>query len=223
MNRKLILVIVSMVMALPVLNAQSLWTSAEVSKKIAGGLSGFGVVEYRTHAGMSSTERWAGTLGVDYKFCNYLKATVAYVYIHSHAEAKGGDSGYWLPKHRGYFALTGSYSWNNFSLSLRERYQDTYSTEKVLATKTLQAKHKHTLRSRLEAKYSINKINLTPYVSCELHNFVADGMKLEETRWTAGLSYKIDRKNSVELYYRFIDEVEKIDNHVIGVGYKLKL
>ena len=48
-------------------------------------------------------------------------------------------------------------------------------------------------------------------------------MKLEETRWTAGLSYKIDRKNSVELYYRFIDEVEKIDNHVIGVGYKLKL
>lgn len=204
-------------------NAQSLWTSAEVSKKIVGGLNGFGMVEYRTHAGMSSTERWAGTLGFDYKICDYLKATAAYVYIHSHTEAKGDTPCYWLPKHRGYFALTGSYSWNNFTFSLRERYQDTYSTEKVLATKTLEAKHKHTLRSRVEAKYAISKINLTTYMSCELHNFVAEGMKLEETRWTAGVSYKLDKKNSVELYYRFIDEVEKVDNHVIGIGYKLKL
>lgn len=223
MIKKIYFVVLLALCGMGVANAQSIWASAEASKKIVGGLSGFGVLEYRTHAGASSTERWAGTLGLEYKVCDYLKATAAYVYIHSHTEAKGDTPSYWLPKHRGYVALTGSYSWNNFSFSLRERYQDTYSTEKVLPNKVLEGKHKHTLRSRLEVKYSIPKVNLTPYAQCELHNFLTDGMKLEETRWTAGISYKLDKKNSIELYYRFIDEVEKIDNHVIGIGYKLKL
>lgn len=221
--KKSLIIVVTMLAFAVAGKAQSVWTSAEVGAKIVGNLSGLGVIEYRTHAALSSTERWAGTLGLEYKFCDYLKATAAYVYIHSHTEAKGDTPSYWLPKHRGYFALTGSYAWNNFSFSLRERYQDTYSTEKVLATKTIEAKHKHTLRSRLEVKYSISKINLTPYVSYELHNFLTEKMKLEETRLTAGLSYKFDKKNSVELYYRYIDEMEKVDNHVIGFGYKLKL
>ena len=89
----------------------------------------------------------------------------------------------------------------------------------------MEAKHKHVLRSRLEVEYNIAKSKFTPYVSCELYNSLSDRFAVEKTRWTIGSSYKINKKNSVSLYYRYIangDEDEE-GGHVIGVGYKFKL
>lgn len=220
------------------LNAQKLWTSAEASTNIVGGLKGFAQVEFRTHDGLSSAERWAGTIGLEYSVCKYLKVTAGYMYMHQQTETSHSADAvvpsYWLPKHRGLVALTGSYGWNGFTFSLRERYQDTYNGRKSvpryeadgitrMADKVVDTKHKHTLRSRLEVKYKIASSGFSPYVSCELHNYLTEGMELEETRWTFGTSYSINKKNSVELYYRFIDETSKEDAHIIGLGYKIKI
>lgn len=243
MNKnRIILIVATLCLALPYMNAQSLWTSAEMKMKLAKGINAFVEGEYRTHDGMSSTERWSGSLGADYKVCNYLKMTAAYTYIHQHTEKETTKKGniippYWQPKHRGSFALTGSYDWNKFSFSLRERYQYTYRTEQYVPKfdsdgvtpkddELVNAKHKHVLRSRLEVEYKISKkCPFSPYASAELYNLLSDGFDKEKIRWTVGTSYKINKKHSLDLFYRYIDATDDDEDggHVIGVGYKFKL
>ena len=54
--------------------AQSLWTTVEAEKKIVGNLGAYAELEYRTHDGMESTERFSGTVGLEYKIFKFLKA-----------------------------------------------------------------------------------------------------------------------------------------------------
>lgn len=241
MRNKIVLILLACCFAVPMVNAQSLWTSAEVKAKVIKGMNAFVEAEYRTHDGMKSTERLAGTAGLDYKIIKYLKATAGYTYIHQQVETEITKKGniipsYWQPKHRASFALTGSYDLAGFSFSLRERYQYTYRVGQSVKKydsdgvtpkndEIIDAKHKHVLRSKAEVEYKIGKSGFTPYVSCELYNLLEAGFGIEKTRWTAGCSYKINKKNSVELYYRYIDgnDGDEDSGHVIGVGYKFKL
>lgn len=242
MKFKIISVIAALCLAMPVVKAQSLWTSAEMKMKVTKGMNVFVEGEYRTHDGMSSTERWSGTVGLDYKVFRYLKLTAGYSYIHQHTETEVTKKGniippYWQPKHRGIFALTGSYDWNNFSFSLRERYQYTYRTEQYVpkfdsdgvtpkSDELVEAKHKHVLRSKFEVEYKISKkCKFTPYVSAELYNLLSDGFAKEKMRYTVGTAYKINKKHSLDVFYRHIDATDDDEDggHVIGVGYKFKL
>lgn len=223
------------------LQAQSLWTSAEIKIKAAGGLNVFAEGDYRTHDGVSGTERWSGTAGLDYKVCRYLKLTAGYTYIHQRTQTEITKKGniippYWQPKHRAYFAVTGSYDWKRFTFSLRERYQYTYRTEQYVPKfdddgvtpkddELIEAKHKHVLRSRLEVEYNIRKSGFSPFVSCELYNSLTEGFGREKTRWTVGSAYKFNKHHSVNLYYRYISQADsdEADGHVIGIGYRFKL
>lgn len=242
MNNRIIAIIVTLCFALPIVKAQSVWTSAEINLKVLKGLNAFAEGEYRTHDGMSSTERWAGTVGVDYKLLNYLKITAGYTYIHQHTMTEITKKGniipaYWQPKHRASFALTRNYSWKKLSFSLRERYQYTYRTEQSVPKfdsdgispkedELIEAKHKHVLRSRLEIEYNIAKrCRFMPYASAEIYNLISDGWIREKIRWTIGSSIKIDKKNSIDLYYRYIDadNEDEEGGHIIGLGYKFKL
>ena len=58
-----------------------------------------------------------------------------------------------------------------------------------------------------------------------MYNSFNDNFGIEKIRYTVGTSYKINKKNSIDLYYRYIangDEDEE-GGHIIGVGYKFKL
>lgn len=241
MKKRVIIILLALCGIIPVVNAQSIWTSAEIRLKLVKGLNAFAEAEYRTHDKVSSTERWAGTLGLDYKICNYLKATAGYTYIHQQTITEVTKKGniipaYWQPKHRAAFALTGSLDIGRFSLSLRERYQYTYRTSQWVKKfdedgitpkddEWVKAKGKHVLRSRLEVEYNIPKSKFSPYISCEMYNSFNDNFGIEKIRYTVGSSYKINKKHSVDLYYRYIangDEDEE-GGHIIGVGYKFKI
>lgn len=240
MKRRISLMVLMLCVTVSALQAQSLWTSAEMKMKVTKGLNAFVEGEFRTHDGMESVERWSGTVGLDYKISKYLKATAGYTYIHQQTETETTKKSniippYWQPKHRASFALTGNYDWNRFSFSLRERYQYTYRTEQSVPKfdsdgvtpkndELIEAKHKHVLRSRLEVEYNIPKCKFTPYVSCEVYN-VLNGFDTEKTRWTAGTSYKLNKKHSLDVYYRYIDESDGDEDggHVIGIGYKFKM
>lgn len=129
---RVILLLAALCMAAPLLRAQGLWTSAEMKFRMTKGLSGYVEGEYRTADGLDGTERWAASAGLDYKLSRWLKMTAGYTYIHRHVESRVTKKGnivsdYWQPRHRASFALTGSYSWNRFTFSLRERYQYTYA------------------------------------------------------------------------------------------------
>lgn len=242
MKTRIFLIALAAIVSCQVMQAQSIWASAEASAKITKAFGVYVEAEYRTHDKVSSTERWAGTLGLEYKALPYLKLSGGYAYIHQHTLKEVTKKGniippYWQPRHRAFFALTGSIDWNRFSFSLRERYQYTYRTGQSVpkfdsdgvtpkSPEVITSKGKHILRSRLEVEYKIKKSKFTPYISYEIYNSLTDGFAVDKSRYTIGSSYKINKKHSVSLYYRYQDSADEDDEdsgHIIGVGYKFKL
>lgn len=238
MNKRFILLTLCMVASATY--AQELWTSAGMKFGIAKGLTGNVEGEYRTQDGLAGTERWTASAGLDYKPLRWLKLAAEYKYIHRHVESRTTKKGnivsdYWQPRHRASFSLTGSYRWNRFTFSLRERYQYTYHTEQRVAKwdgddgsaksdELVDAKSKHVLRSRLEAEYNIRKSRFTPFASCELYNSLTSGFDHEKTRWTFGTDYKLNKRHSLSAFYRYVDTTDEDESnrHIIGVGYKFK-
>lgn len=237
---RILLLLAVLCLVTPSLRSQSLWTSAEMKSALAKSLSGHVGGEFRTLDGIGGTERWTVSAGLDYKPWKWLKMSAEYKYIHRHVESRITKKGnivseYWQPRHRASFSLTGSYSWNRFTFSFRERYQYTYRTEQTVAKwdgddgsakadELIEASHKHVLRSRLKAEYNIRKSGFTPFASCELYNSLS-GLTYEKTRWTVGTDYKFNKHHSVSVFYRYIDRSDDDDtnSHVIGVGYTFKL
>lgn len=150
---------------------------------------------------------------------------------------------YWTTRHRANVSLTGSVKLGRFKLSLRERWQYTYrpETEKgheyhvgycegvpvepVIedkGMKKVKGKGSNVLRSRLQVAYDIKSVPFEPYASCEMYH---DGGGLKKTRYTIGGDYKIAKKHTVGLYYRYQDfsgSDEGESTHILGVGYKFK-
>lgn len=83
-------------------------------------------------------------------------------------------------------------------------------------------KGSNVLRSRLQLSYDIKGVPFEPYASCEMYH---DDGGLKKTRYTIGGDYKISKKHSVGLYYRYQDfsgSDEGESTHILGVGYKFK-
>ena len=219
------------------------WASADVKFGIAKGLSGYVEGEYRTAKGFYN-ERWALSAGLDYKLSSFLKASADYSFIDRCVESrytkKGNTIGtYWQPRHRAGAALAFSYKWKRVTFSLRERYQYTYhtslyadkykydeDTESIVKEKEyVDPKHRHMLRSRIKVDYNIRKSRFSPYVSGEVYNNLTDWYGYSKLRWTAGTEYKVNKKNVLNVFYRYVKsrDAEDADSHVIGIGYEFKL
>ena len=98
-------------------------------------------------------------------------------------------------RHRFYLNLIGSYTLGNFKFDLRERYQGTHTKGKSGLS--------HTLRSRLKISYPIGKSGFAPYVYIEPFNNLKKKMHIDKIRYAVGCTYKIDKHNGIELYYRY--------------------
>lgn len=234
------MIMLALLLVMPKTQAQSLWTSADVKVGLAKGLSGHVEGEYRTADALRDTERWALSSGIDYRLCAWLKLSADYKYIHRHIESrvtKKGNivSAYWSPRHRAFLSLTGSYSWNRFKFSVRERYQYTYRAEKTVAKwdgedgsaksdELVESAHDHMLRSRVKVEYNIRKSGFTPFASCEIYNSLSK-FEYDKARLTVGTNYKISKRHVISAFYRFIDknDDDDISRHIIGIGYTLKL
>ena len=241
MKKRIFVAILTVIIVCPALQAQSLWTSVEMKTKLAKGLNAFAEGEYRTHDDFSATERWAGTVGLDYKALPFLKLTGGYTYIHQQTEQEITKKGniippYWQPKHRAFLGVTGNYEWKGFTFALRERYQYTYRTEQYVPKfdedgvtlkddERVESKGKHILRSRLEVEYNIKKSRFKPFASYEIYNSLTEGFAVDKARYTIGSDYKFNKKHSVSLFYRYIDKTDddEASGHIIGIGYKFKL
>lgn len=118
---------------------------------------------------------------------------------------------------------------------MRERYRYTYRTQQYVPKfdadgvtpkedELVTANHKHLLVSRLKFEYSFKKIGLKPYVSCDLYNSLTQSFVIDKLRCTGGVTCKLARQHSIDVYYRYITLTNEEDKgHVIGVGYKFKL
>ena len=149
---------------------------------------------------------------------------------------------YWMPKHRVSFDVTGSHDFGRFSFSLRERVQYTHNDSTTVTrdkyrglqngtlyldetdSKTIDAKDKWVLRSRLQVEYNISHSRFTPYAYAELFNSMNDGMALDKLRLSIGSEYKINKKNSLKIGYIFnsSNDDDEPKGHILGISYTFK-
>ncbi len=245
------------------------WTSVEGSTKLNKKLELSVEGEYRTQDMSTMTERASGAVNLSYKnkAIPFLKADVGYTFMYMHYPAeteikyqeddegnyetdangafipshKNVDAAYWTARHRATASLTGSFKWNRFKFSLRERYQFTYRMPSQCdrerydyhpdfgewddmpqqAIDDKKAKSDHKLRSRLQISYDIKKCPFEPYVEVELYNQLDNAFAYDKIRYTIGTEYKINKENKLKLYYRYQDyaDLDEVSGHVLGVGY----
>jgi len=219
-----------------------LWTSVEATKKINKKFSVGAEGEFRLRDNFGAVGRWTVSVGAAYKPLKWLKFDAGYKFINDHetetyTSSKGNEKWlpyYWSNKHRVYAGVTGTFPVGDFKISLRERWQYTYRPEVTTECwnltdgeqdddKVKSGKGKNVLRSRLQLSYAIPYSNFEPYASAEL--YTSD--RYEKMRYTAGCEWKINKSNSLELFYRYqdvhVDDGDSNENsHIIGLGYKFK-
>ncbi|GGJ88270.1 DUF2490 domain-containing protein [Parabacteroides faecis] len=194
--------------------------SADITKRIIPGLNLSLEEDFRLRDNLSEVDRFSTTLELSYKPWKFLKLGGAYNLINYNHETKG-----WEVRHRYYFFATGSYRINRFTVSLRERFQSTYRVGVKETSK--RANPKLYLRSRLEVEYDIRNCKFEPFASVELYNTLNDpqGNKMNKLKYTAGSKYRLNKRNSLQLYYRYVnfkDDDEGNGKHMIGLGYSYK-
>ena len=159
------------------------------------------------------------------------------------------DNDYWVIRNRVYATISGEYKVGRFEFGLRERLQYTHtgsattdetkyrydlgmdpllSTEdnEWLATTEPEfkdAKHNLTLRSRLSVKYDIRNCKINPFASVELYTRLDEWKGYDKLRYRLGASYKINKDNSISLYYLFEDVNGEANGHAIGFEYSIDL
>ena len=159
------------------------------------------------------------------------------------------DHAYRVNKDRLFASLTGSFKVGRLEFNIRERLQYTYTNtaftteyktewdyeDKVNFTDPFQdtkteveqkdPKRNTTLRTRLTVKWDIRKCPVEPFVSAELYTRADEWRFHDKIRYRAGANYKIDKDNSVSLYYLYQDanDDDEPAGHAIGIGYSFDL
>lgn len=227
-----------------------LWVGADISKKLSSSWSIEAEAEYRMADNVSTTDRISAGLSAAYKPTKWLKAEAGYNYLHTRLEggvSSGGsyyNSSYWCPRHRVFAGITGQWKLSKrLKISLRERwvytYRPSYDLNRMninsesskygeVSQKYVAGKCKNVLRSKVSLSYNIKGSKFEPFASVEMYNSLGSGNNsfgtVEKLRYSAGTEYKLDKKNSVELYYLFQDFKDNDDNepngaHIVGIGY----
>ncbi|MCX6271463.1 MAG: DUF2490 domain-containing protein [Bacteroidetes bacterium] len=196
-------------------NDAGLWTNITLEKKLTSRYSAFLSEEIRMNENISEIGTAFTEIGVSYKIMPGLNAGISYRFI----QKRQLDDSY-EKRHR--YMVDGSYRFKmkKFSITLRERFQSQYSAIRSSETGNIPDNY---LRNKLTLKYDIRK-KLTASVSSEvffqLNN--PDGNEIDNLRHTAGLEYKLNKANIVEVFYLINKEINKADpvtDYVIGCGY----
>ena len=157
------------------------------------------------------------------------------------------DEAYWTNRNRTYMTLTGEFKVGRFEISLRERlqythtgsatteetkyrwekkggYNGTWACNKEVEPEFKEAKNNLSLRSRMSVKYDIPDCKITPFMSAELYTRLDQWQAFDKARYRAGASYKINKDNSISLYYLY-QQVSGNDpnGHAIGFEYSIDL
>ena len=161
------------------------------------------------------------------------------------------DHDYWVIRNRVYVTISGEYKVGRFEFSLRERLQYTH-TAKATTNETKyrydlgldpllstddnswiattepefkKAKHNLTLRSRLNVKYDIPNCKINPFASVELYTRLDEWKGYDKLRYRIGGSYKINKKNSISLFYLYqsVNDDDEPGGHAIGLEYSIDL
>jgi len=191
-----------------------LWTSVEIKKKFNYGLSLSLAEEYKMRDNFSNTDKFETTIDLSWKPLSFLKGGVAYCRIdYNHPANNSSPAEYWELRHRYIAYVMGSYDIGRFSLSLREKFQQTNRVG-VVATAN-KSNPTNVLRSKFEVDYNIKKSPFTPFASVEVYyalnepNGVQDPAATKmvtEIRNAIGVEYAIKKNLAIEAGYLYCME-----------------
>ena len=176
--------------------------------------------EFRFDDSFSSFKRSTTSAGLSYTLIrDLLKASAGY-----DLQYRNEDNFYEM-RHRFSLALNAERKYMRYDFKFRTRMQSTYRDENIGDYKF---NPKYVWRNKAEVEYSFFQLPLKPYLSGELlcpinskHGFFAD-----EYRITLGAKYRVSRRNYLDLWLRFDQEIQQVapENILyIGVGWKYKL
>lgn len=252
MIRKLLLSIVLLAGVASGAAAQTLLFGAEASFKLPARLSVGAGIEFRSMDWLKNADRWSADVSLGWKPVKWLKVAADYEFIQSQTLSAFNSDGYGMPsywnsKHRASAGLTATWKASKkFSFSLRERYQFTHRPEFRVpqfnegapwGNKTINGKSSQILRSRIGAEYKpYKKCRFTPFANLELYSRLREvnhtrgkssGAKFcEKWRIAAGTEIKLDKRNDLEIFYRYTDhaEVDEGDmRHTVALVYSFSL
>lgn len=181
----------------------------KVTKKITLNATG----QLRFNNNISYLRTYLFELGGEYKISKAFDLAVYYRF----ANRRKDETKEFKNRHRFYADLGYGKKFGSIKLENRLRYQHQFKDNDGVTE--FDASY---IRDKIEASYS-NKSKFRPYISNDF--FFQIGGTLDQLRPKAGVSYKINKKNGVDLsVFKDIDLVgTEVYGPVIGLAYKLKL
>lgn len=191
----------------------ALWTGVGVEKKINKKFSVNLNAQARFVENLSFAQTYLGEVGLSYKIIKNLEITGYYRFINRRKD----ETKDFKNRHRFYGDLSYDKKLGVIKVGYRLRYQHQFKDND--GEIGFDASY---WRNKLEVSYP-NKTKFTPYISGDLFYQVGSGF--DQLRPKAGISYKINKKSSIDAsVFTNVDLVgtEK-SNPIIGLTYKLKL
>lgn len=183
------------------------WTTFKVNHKLDSRFSVSGHLEMRTEDDVQAIDRWGISVGADYRAFSFLKFEVGYETHYRNL----GEVG-WKFRHRYRIGATASFRYQWLSVSLRERFQQTFDRGESVAR----------LRSRLKLAYVPEKGIVSPYFSIELYQSLDDApfWRADRLRYRPGVEFDLAKRWSLDAFYCYQYE-SPIGKHIAGieVGY----
>ena len=134
----------------------------------------------------------------------------------------------YTPNKRWEFSLKETFQYNHFCSSSKTTYKYRFNAYdeiylKDTEPKIVKAKDRTVLRSKLTAKYDTRHCPIDPYISGEYGH----GLNYSANKWKfeAGADYKLNKKNKLNVFYRYLTENDddEPNGHLVGIGYSIKL
>ena len=212
-----------------------------------GGKLDYKIKEWKELDKIGSQIELKANVGYSFIYGHYLSEKSLKEFVENAGEYNYNiDDAYWAARNRVYLTLTGEFKVGRFEISLRERLQYTHTgsatTEEtkyewaipyeenryICIAKTenefKEAKNNLSLRSRISVKYDIPNCKINPFASAELYTRLDKWQLFDKARYRAGATYKINKKNSVSLYYLYQDvNGNDPDGHAVGFEYSIDL
>lgn len=207
----ILLILTPLLTSAQVVSDAKLWTAISINTKVEKFEFSFSE-ELRLNENFSHTDKFFTELGVSYEFIKDFDASFNYRF----SRENDYETGNYDLNNRIDLGLSYKHKINNFRISNRLKYQT--------ATASSTENNPTYLRNKFTTSYKIKDI--TPYISYEFFYQFNDERVVNRTRLSFGGKYKINKNNSIKLFYtyenRFNDRQLK-HNHIYGINYSIDI
>jgi Protein of unknown function (DUF2490) len=213
MKKKILITLILLPFWLNAQNGTGLWTGIAIEKKLTQKLSVNLNTQVRFADNISYAKTYFGEIGLSYRILKGLEIAGYYRLI----DQRKNENKNFKIRQRYYADLSYEKKLGPIKFDYRLRYQYQFKDNDGVAE--FEASY---LRNKLEISYP-NNTKFTPSLSADL--FTEIGGKTDQIRPKFGVSYKINKQNSLD--FSVFKNVDLINSNssgpIIGLTYKLKL